>query len=96
MASTSLPLTVKMLTHLLRARWANVDYRLAVERSRVIFTWLRLRSGGMGRLLSSRWARPVGQQLLCNADEHLSDVLLLADGQLEREGTRPGAPDDPT
>jgi hypothetical protein len=24
----------------------------------------------------------VGQQLLCNADEHLSDVLLLADGQL--------------
>ena len=24
----------------------------------------------------------MGQQLLCDADEHLSDVLLLADGQV--------------
>jgi hypothetical protein len=40
----------------------------------------RLRSGVMmGRLLSSGLARPMGQQLLRDADEHLSDVLLLAD-----------------
>jgi len=33
----------------------------------------------MGHLLSSGLARPMGHQLLCDADEYLSDVLLLAD-----------------
>jgi hypothetical protein len=33
----------------------------------------------MGHLLSAGLARPMGQQLLCDADEHLADVLLLAD-----------------
>jgi hypothetical protein len=33
----------------------------------------------MGHLLSAGLARPMGHQLLRNADEHLSDVLLLAD-----------------
>jgi hypothetical protein len=33
----------------------------------------------MGHLLSAGLARPMGQQLLRDADEHLSDVLLLAD-----------------
>jgi hypothetical protein len=33
----------------------------------------------MGRLLSSKLARPMGQQLLGNVDENLSDMLLLAD-----------------
>jgi hypothetical protein len=33
----------------------------------------------MGRILSSGWVRPMNHQLLCHADEHLSDVLLLAD-----------------
>jgi hypothetical protein len=35
----------------------------------------------MGHRLSAGWARPLGQQLWCDADEHLSDVLLLADCQ---------------
>jgi hypothetical protein len=33
----------------------------------------------MGHLLSAGLTRPVGHQLLCDADEHLSNVLLLAD-----------------
>jgi len=33
----------------------------------------------MGDLLSAGLARPMGHQLLYDADEHLSDVLLLAD-----------------
>jgi len=36
----------------------------------------------MGQLLSLGLARPMGYQLLRDADEHLSDVLLLADGQV--------------
>jgi hypothetical protein len=33
----------------------------------------------MGQLLSLGLARPMGYQRLRDADEHLSDVLLLAD-----------------
>jgi len=33
----------------------------------------------MGYLLSAGLAGPMVHQLLCDADEHLSDVLLLAD-----------------
>jgi hypothetical protein len=33
----------------------------------------------MGHLLSAGLARPMDQQLVCDADEHLSNVLLLAD-----------------